>query len=71
MIRVLKGTDHSRECVPMLMYGKAVKEGVNLGTRNTFSDMAATVLYVWNSGRNRGNKFLGRSEKIKGTAGGV
>lgn len=39
-----KGTDHSRECVPMLVYGKAVKEGVNLGTRNTFSDMAATVL---------------------------
>lgn len=39
-----KGTDHSRERVPFLMYGKAVKSGVNLGTRNTFADVAATVL---------------------------
>ena len=37
-------TDHSRECTPMLAYGKKIKQGVNLGTRNTFADIGATVL---------------------------
>ncbi|MBQ7066284.1 MAG: phosphopentomutase [Lachnospiraceae bacterium] len=36
-------TDHSREFTPFLMYGKNVKQD-NLGTRETFSDIAATVL---------------------------
>ncbi len=36
-------TDHSREHTPFLMYGKCVKPG-NLGTRDTFADIAATVL---------------------------
>ena len=35
-------TDHSREYVPVLAYGDGVK-AVNLGTRRTFSDVAATV----------------------------
>ena len=39
-----KGTDHSRECVPFLAWGKRLKENVNLGTRKTFSDIAATIL---------------------------
>ena len=38
-----KGTDHSREYVPFLAYGKDIKEGINLGTRNTFADIAATI----------------------------
>ena len=37
-------TDHSREYVPMLVCGKHIKEGVNLGTRSTFADISATVL---------------------------
>ena len=39
----LATTDHTRECVPFLMYGKNIKPG-NLGTRKTFADVAATVL---------------------------
>lgn len=39
-----KGTDHSREYVPLLIYGAQVKAGVDLGTRKTFADIAATVL---------------------------
>lgn len=35
-------TDHSREYVPLLIYGKNVKP-VDLGTRSTFADIAATV----------------------------
>ena len=36
-------TDHSRECVPLLVFGESVKKGVNLHTRQTFSDIAATI----------------------------
>lgn len=36
-------TDHSREHTPFIMYGKTV-EPSNLGTRNTFADIGATVL---------------------------
>lgn len=36
-------TDHSREYVPLLVYGKTIKSGVNLGTRSSFSDVAATL----------------------------
>lgn len=36
-------TDHTREYTPFLMYGKNVRPG-NLGTRDTFADIAATVL---------------------------
>lgn len=36
-------TDHSREHTPFIMYGKAVNP-MNLGTRNTFADIGATVL---------------------------
>ena len=35
-------TDHTREYVPLLVYGKQVKP-VDLGTRKTFSDVSATV----------------------------
>ena len=35
-------TDHTREYTPLLVYGKKVKPK-NLGTRQTFSDIAATV----------------------------
>ena len=35
-------TDHTREYVPLVVLGPGVKS-VNLGTRNTFADIAATV----------------------------
>lgn len=37
------GTDHTREYVPLLVYGRKLRSGVNLGTRKTFADVAATV----------------------------
>lgn len=40
-------TDHSREYVPLLVYGENIKKGINLGTRKTFSDIAATVLDIF------------------------
>lgn len=38
-----RGTDHTREYVPVIAYSPAQKSGVNLGTRESFSDMGATV----------------------------
>ncbi len=37
------GTDHTREYIPVLVYGKDVKAGTNFGVRPTFADIAATV----------------------------
>lgn len=41
-------TDHSREYVPLLIYGKAIKEGIDLKVRDSFSDIAATILDIFN-----------------------
>ncbi len=40
---VHSGWDHTREYVPLLIYGKNMKAGVNLGTRKTFADIGATI----------------------------
>lgn len=44
-------TDHSREYIPILIYGKYIKENVNLGTRKTFADISATILDILNMQR--------------------
>ena len=51
-----KTTDHTREHTPFLMYGKNIKP-VNYGTRDTFADIAATVL-----------DYLGISGDVDGTS---
>lgn len=40
-------TDHSREYVPLLVFGDAVRAGVNLGTRRTYADVAATISEIF------------------------
>ena len=54
-------TDHSREYVPMLIYGKPIKAGVNLGTRASFADISATVLDYFGVDKENtaGESFLG------------
>ncbi len=37
------GTDHTREYVPLLVAGRRVRPGVDLGTRGSFADLGATV----------------------------
>lgn len=37
------GWDHTREHVPVLLYGNNIKPGVNLGTRMSFADISATI----------------------------
>jgi len=38
-----ESTDHSREYIPLLVFGKQVKNNVNLGIRQSFADVAATI----------------------------
>lgn len=38
-----KGTDHTREYVPFLIYGSSVKAGINLHTSTSFADSGETV----------------------------
>lgn len=40
-------TDHSREYVPILVYGKNVKENINIGIRETYADISATILDIF------------------------
>lgn len=37
------GWDHTREYVPVLLYGAPIKSGIDLGTRSSYADIAATV----------------------------
>lgn len=37
-------TDHSREYIPIMVYGKKVKSGIDLGTRTSFTDIGKTIL---------------------------
>ena len=50
-------TDHSREYVPLILYGKQIKAGINYGTRKGFGDIGATVL-----------SYFGIPSKIEGTS---
>ena len=52
------GTDHTREYVPCLIYGKEIKAGVNLHTRKGFADMAATIAEAL------GSKYRGDGESF-------
>jgi len=53
-------TDHSREYVPLLVYGRRLKGGVALGTRATFADLGATVAEALGVGPlGPGESFLG------------
>lgn len=41
-------TDHSREYIPILVYGKKIKQNVNIGIRDTYADISATILDLFN-----------------------
>lgn len=56
------GTDHSREYVPILVWGRGLRQGVDLGTGRTFADIAATVAHGFGLDRGRlaGGSFLAK-----------
>ena len=52
-------TDHSREYVPLLVYGRSVKNNVNLGVRKSFSDVGKTTAEIFKiGGTKNGVSFL-------------
>ena len=42
-----ESTDHSREYIPLLVYGKKINS-VNIGIRESFTDIAKTILEYFN-----------------------
>ena len=56
-------TDHSREYVPLLAWGKNLRTGVNLGLRKTFADIGATVGEMFEIVTEAGTSFLGDISK--------
>jgi phosphopentomutase len=51
-------TDHSREYVPILTYGPRGRHGINLGVRDTLSDMGQTVAANFGGALLHGRSFL-------------
>jgi phosphopentomutase len=41
------GTDHTREYIPIIIYGQAVKKSINIGIRDSFADIAATIADIF------------------------
>ena len=55
------GTDHTREYVPLLVYGAPIRQGVNLGTYPTFAMIGATVADMFGAGlTTKGESLLPR-----------
>ena len=51
-------TDHSREYVPVLAFGKDARRGVALGVRDTLSDIGQTVADIFGTSIVKGRSFL-------------
>ena len=52
-------TDHSREHVPLLVYGPPVRAGVDLGVRSSFADLGQTIAELFRVGPlKHGTSFL-------------
>lgn len=54
----IPGTDHTREYIPVVILGPKVKEGVNLGTRESFMDIGATIADYFQIDYSQGKSFL-------------
>ncbi len=65
-----KGSDHTREYVPVMVYGQNLRRGVDLGLRESFADIGQTAAHMLGVNRTLfGKSFLGEliteTENIK------
>ncbi len=61
-----KGTDHTREYIPILAWGKWIQPGKDLGVRKTFADIGATVAeFLGAKPTELGMSFLGELKRTK------
>jgi phosphopentomutase len=54
------GSDHTREYAPLLVYGKNSRPGINLGTRDSLSDIGQTIAENFGVKLRAGKSFLDR-----------
>lgn len=59
------GTDHTREYIPIVVYGKHLRQGADLGVRETFSDIGATAAEYFGYRFPAGTSFLKEISKEK------
>ena len=52
------GSDHTREYVPLLVYGKTAKSGIDLGTRGSLADIGQTIAENFGVVLTDGSSFL-------------
>ncbi|MGB7925831.1 MAG: phosphopentomutase, partial [Pyrinomonadaceae bacterium] len=53
-----RGTDHTREYVPLIVYGKSARAGVDLGTRQSLADIGQTIAANFGLELTAGESFL-------------
>lgn len=53
-----RGTDHTREYVPLVVYGKRARPAVNLGDRASLSDIGQTIAHNFGLKLTAGTSFL-------------
>ena len=53
-----RGTDHTREYAPLIVYGKKAQAGVNLGTRSSLADIGRTIADNFRVDLRAGDSFL-------------
>ena len=52
-------TDHTREYVPVLVYGSRIRKGVDIGIRRSFSDCGRTISEMLDvPGIDKGESFI-------------
>lgn len=66
----ISGTDHTREYVPLLIAGTGCRS-INLGTRKTFADVAATIACLFNiqwhgPGTSFADELIRSKEEVRG-----
>jgi phosphopentomutase len=53
-----RGSDHTREYAPLLVYGRNALPGINLGTRDSLADIGQTIAHNFGLKLNAGESFL-------------
>ena len=53
-----RGTDHTREYAPLMVFGKQARTGVDLGIRNSLSDIGQTIAENFGLRLSAGDSFL-------------
>jgi phosphopentomutase len=53
-----RGSDHTREYAPLLVYGKQARPGIDLGTRSSLADIGQTIAENFGLKLSAGKSFL-------------